>query len=128
MSKLSYMASIGEVYGDNFKQQAVYDKAVYVAKLYATNIVHKQFSFSNEGQAMWNGNNMKPEIIKSLMVQVRANNPKFRILHVDKTTPKVNMFPYLINGAVEYFIVVDMSGERTQLYSVYITPSKMEAF
>jgi len=122
------MASIGEVYGQDFQQKAVHDKAVYVAKLYASNIVHKVFSFRNDGATMWNGNNMKPEIIQALAGQVRTNNPKFRLQHISKTSPDINMFPYLINGAVEYFVVVDMSGKHTQLYSVYITPNRMEAF
>jgi hypothetical protein len=122
------MASIGEVYGDNFQTKAVHDKAAYVAKLYAANIVHKQLSFRNEGYTMWNGNNMKPEIITTLIQQVVGNNPQFRLVHVSKTSKDTNMFPYLINGAVEYFIVVDMSGKKTQLYSIYITPTQMEAF
>ena len=123
------MASIGEVYGNDFQAKAVYDKAAYVAKLYAANIVHKQLSFRNEGYTMWNGNNMKPEIIKTLISQVSGNNPKFRLVHVPKTSSDINMFPYLINGAVEYFIVVDMSSkDNVQLYSIYITPTQMEAF
>ena len=123
------MASIGEVYGDNFHQKAVYDKAVYAAKLYASNIVHKQFSFRNETADMWNGNNMKPEIINSLSEQVRANNPSFRLVHAPKTSTAVNRFPYLINGPVEYFNVVDLSVKgKTQIYSIYITPTQMEAF
>ena len=122
------MANIGEVYGDNFQEKATHDKATYVAKLYAANIVHKQFSFHNDGQAMWNGNNMKPEIINALLKQVPGNSPMFRLTHVPKTSPDVNMFPYLINGAVEYFVVIDMSGDNTQLYSIYITPTQMEAF
>lgn len=123
-----YMASIGEVYGNNFQTKAVHDKAAYVAKLYAANIVHKQFSFRNEGHNMFMNNNMKPEMIETLIHQVRTNNPKFRLVHVKKTSNDINMFPYLINGAVEYFIIIDMSGKQTQLYSVYITPTQMEAF
>jgi len=122
------MASIGEVYGNDFQQKAVYDKAVYVAKLYASNIAHKQFTFRNEGESMWNGNNMKPEILDALAQQVAMNNPKFRLKHICKTSNDINMFPYLINGAVEYFVIIDMSGDKTQLYSIYITPNRMEAF
>jgi len=122
------MANIGEVYGKNFQQQASHDKAVYVAKLYASNIVHKQFNFPNEGASMWNGNNMKPEIIKALCDQVRTNNDKFRLVHISKTSQDINMFPYLVNGAVEYFVVVEMVSDKVQLYSIYITPNRMEAF
>jgi hypothetical protein len=124
----SIMASIGEVYGQDFQEKAVYDKAEYVAKLYASNIAHKQFSFHNEGSAMWIKNNMKPEIINALIKQVAMNNQKFRMVHIVKTSPNINMFPYLINGAVEYFVVVDLTGKKIALYSIYITPTQMEAY
>ncbi len=122
------MASIGEVYGNDFQERAVHDKAAYVAKLYASNIVHKQFSFRNEGHSMWIGMNMKSDIIKELTSQVLANNAKFRLVHISKTSPELNIFPYLINGPVEYFVVVEIADKHTQLYSIYITPTQMEAF
>ena len=124
------MASISDVYGNDFQARALLEKATYVAKLYAVNIVHKQFSFRNEGQSMWNGqtHSMKPEIIRALVEQVHASNPHFSLVHVSKGSPEINAFPYFINGDVEYFVVVDMSGKHTQLYSVYITPTMMEAF
>ena len=123
------MASIGEVFGQNFQSQAVMGKAVYAAKLYASNIVHKQFSFRNESQDMWNGDNMKPELISTLKAQVLANNQMFRLTHVPKTSADINRFPYLINGPVEYFNVIDLSTKgKTLLYSIYITPTQMEAY
>lgn len=120
------MASIGEVYGTDFQDRSVHDKAIYAAKLYASNIAHKQFSFNNDGSAMWKGYNMKPEIIEALVSSIP---PQFRLKHISKTSPDINMFPYLINGAVEYFVLIDMSAPgKVQLYSIYITPTKMEAF
>lgn len=124
----SYMASIGEVYGTDFQSNATLEKARYNARIFASNIVHKQFSFRNECSDMWDKNNMKPEIIKYLTEQVRVNNPKFRMVYIPKTSEDVNMFPYLINGAVEYFVVTDMSTQSVQLYSIYLTPTFMEAF
>ena len=125
------MASINEVYGNNFKESATLDKASYAAKLYATNIAHKQFNFRNESQEMWNGNNMKPEVIQILTSQPSAINANIRVVHISKTSADLNMFPYLINGPVEYFVVVDTEGTaagRTQIYSIYVTPMKMEAY
>jgi len=123
------MASIGEVYGTDFQDRSVHDKAIYAAKLFATNIAHKQFSFNNDGSAMWKGYNMKPEIIEALLGSIPAINPQLRLTHISKTSPDINMFPYLINGAVEYFVLIDMStSSKVQLYSIYITPTKMEAF
>lgn len=125
------MANIGEVYGNNFQQQATMDKAVYAAKLFASNIAHKQFNFRNDTSDMWNGNNMKPEIITALKQQVCANNPNMQLIHIIKTSNDINMFPYLINGAVEYFVAVDTTTAhegKTQVYSLYITPQQMEAY
>jgi len=124
------MASLGEVYGTNFHENAVKDKAIYAVKLYANNIAHKQFSFRNDSSEMWIGANMKPDIIKTFISQVTLCNTKIKLVHINKLDQsKLNMFPYLINGPVEYFIVIDMSPEvQTQLYSIYITPSQMEPF
>jgi hypothetical protein len=41
------------------------------------------------------------------------------------------MFPYIINGPVEYFVAIDTEGTakgRTQIYSIYVTPLKMDAY
>ena len=120
------MANIGEVYGTNFQSQAINERALYAAKLIATNIVNKEFSFRNDSSSMWLQHNMKAEIIKALCDQVRLNNASFRLVHVPKTSNATRRFPYLINGAVEYFNVVDLA--KKQIYSIYITPQLMEAF
>ena len=120
------MADINEVYGNNFQEKSIGEKAAYAAKLFASNIVHKQFSFRNDSASMWLQNNMKSEAVATLIAQVKANNPLFRLVHVSKTSNKINGFPYLINGAVEYFIVVEL--EKNQMYSIYITPQLMEAY
>jgi hypothetical protein len=123
------MASLNAVYGDKYQEQALKDKALYFAKLYATNIVHKQFSFRQEAHEMWQGNNMKSNIITALVGTVPVINNGFRVVHIPKTSNKINMFPYLIDGPVEYFVVVDFTNQdKTQLYSVYITPQEMNAY
>ena len=124
------MSSINEVYGSSFQENAVKDKAMYAAKLYATNIAHKQFNFRNESPDMWVGHNMRPDVIPAFLSLVPSVNPNMRLIHVPKMDQeKINMFPYLIKGPVEYFILVDMSPKtKTQLYSLFITPFNMDAF
>jgi hypothetical protein len=125
------MASINEVYGNNFREAASSDKANYAAKLYATNIAHKQFNFRNEAPEMWQGNNMKQSAIQVITTQPSTINNNLRVVHIPKTSKDINMFPYLINGPVEYFVVVDtehMASGKTQIYSIYITSMKMEAY
>lgn len=122
------MASINDVYGKNYQRESVGERVAYAVKLLASNIAHKNFVFNYDSNVAWNGNNMKKEAIDLLMTQVKSINPKFRAVHIPKTSPKINMFKYLINGSVEYFIVTDLSGEEGKIYSVYITPTKMEPY
>lgn len=125
------MANIGDVYGKDFQQRACLDKAVHASSIYAQNIAHKQFNFRNNSSEMWDGNNIKPEIIRSLCEQVRSGNKYMELVHIPKTAGLVNMFPYLINGAVEYFLAVDTehsAQKKTPVYSIYITPSYMSAY
>lgn len=123
------MASLNAVYGDKFQEQAIKDKALYVAKLYATNIVHRQFAFRQESIEMWQGCNMKPDIIQIIMQLVPSINNGFRLMHIPKTSNRINIFPYLIDGPVEYFVVVDFTNQnKTQMYSIYITPQSMEVY
>lgn len=120
------MAAVNEVYGNNFAERAQIDKAQYIAKLCGTNIAHKQFNFRNDNSGMWSGNRIRPEALQALADTVRTVNPNMRLVYVDKTTSAVNRFPYLVNGTVEYFNVVEIADR--QIYSVYITPSQMEVF
>jgi hypothetical protein len=124
------MSNINEVYGASFQENAIKDKAMYAAKLYATNIAHKQFNFRNESPDMWVGHNMRPDILTQFVPLVQTVNPNMRLIHIQKTDQeKINMFPYLIKGPVEYFILVDLSPKtKTQLYSLFITPFNMDAF
>lgn len=122
------MAQIGEVYGTNYSEQSKIERMKYAVKLISANIANKNLMFRHDSSEMWAGNNMRKEAIKMLMEQVQRLNPKFKITYVDKTTSKVNMFPYLINGPVEYFVVTDLSEDQIKLYQIYVTPSLMEAF
>ncbi len=122
------MASINEVYGKQFREKAVLDKALNAAKLLSTNIAHKQFNFRHESPDMWNGNNMKEEVINTLVKSPSALNPNLRVIHISKTSNEIDMFPYLINGPVEYFVVIETTDKDTRIYSIYITSMKMEAY
>ena len=80
---------------------------------------------------MWDGNNMKGEIIQALLAHVKSVNQDMRIVNIKKTSEDINMFPYLINGPVEYFLVFDAEHAakgKTQIYSLYITPLKMDSY
>jgi hypothetical protein len=121
------MASIGEVYGKNFKEKAMNDKALHACNILVKNIVNNQLSFRCNSKEMWDNNNMKPNMIKTLCKQV-SRNANLEMIHVLKTSKNINAFPYLIKGPVEYFILIDTSKVntgQTNVYSLYITPDEM---
>jgi hypothetical protein len=124
------MASLSEVYGENYKNQSVAAALTQAAKIYATNMSQRQFNFRNDTPEMWQGNNMKTDAINLLQTYVQNMNPEMRLIHCDKTQPnEINCFPYLKNGAVEYFLLVDTKGEeQARVYSLSITPQQMESF
>ena len=122
------MAELNEIYGNNYEKESLEEKIKYSVKLIGTNIAHKNFVFKHDSTPMWDGNNISERVIKMLLSQVQKVNSKFRMTHVDKRTDMVNMFPYLINGSVEYFVVTSMEDDNVRLYSLYITPNLMEAY
>jgi hypothetical protein len=132
------MASINEVYGQNFQQVAKQGKADYAVNLYAVNLSHREFNFRNDSQDMWqtkpqDPNNMLPSSIQLLIRTVSLQNKHLTVLHIPKTSPEMNMFPYLINGPVEYFVMIDTepvanNAQPANVYLFYITPYKMAAY
>ena len=103
------MAEIGEVYGNNYQEQSEVERIRYATKIIGTNIGHKKFSFRYDSGVLWQNNNMKNAGIKMIISQTQKVNTHFKLTHVDKRTDKVNMFPSLINGPVEYFVLTDLS-------------------
>jgi len=120
------MASVQEVYGNNYNLEACYQRLNYSAKVLATNIAELNFKIRHDSQYLWLNNNMKPEAIKLIIDKVHNINSRFVMERIDKTSQMVNMFPYLIDGAVEYFRIVDL--QRYRIYLLYITPFNIEAY
>ena len=120
------MSSVQEVYGQNYNIESCYQRLNYSAKILAANIAQLSFNVRHDSEHMWQNNNMKPDAIRLLIEKVHNINPMFQMDHINKTCQLVNMLPYLIDGAVEYFRIVDK--KRNRLYLLYITPENIEAF
>ena len=120
------MASVQEVYGTNYNVEACYQRLNYSAKVLSANISELSFKIRHDSEYMWQGNNMKPEATKLLVEKVQNMNPSFIMTHVDKRSKEINMFPYLIDGEVEYFRIVDL--RKCRIYLIYITPFNIEPF
>ncbi len=121
------MASISEAYGSNYKESSCKEAVMSNARLMANNIINRKLTFRYSNQAMWTGSNMSQNAINSLLSAINSD-PKTRIKHILKTSQDTSMFPYLVNGPVEYFVVIDLKSNPTKLYSIYITPTLVEAF
>ena len=120
------MADVADVYGNQFQSQSFHDRIKNVARLLGTNIAHKNFPFRLEAESVFCKHNMHEEAIKQVIIQVQATNKMLRLTHVNKLSDKINIFPYLINGPVEYFVLTDLAEKK--LIMLYISPKITEPF
>jgi hypothetical protein len=120
------MASVNEVYGNNYNKEACEGRIKYSVKILSSNIAQLSLNIRHDSEYIWKGNNMLQEAINGIISSVQEMNTYFHIDHIIKTSPQVNMLPYLIDGPVEYFRIIDLKNNR--LYLLYITPSNMEPY
>ncbi len=120
------MASINEVYGNNYQDDALIDAIKSNVRIITNNITNQKINFRYDSKSMWSGMNMNHKAVKMLIDSINNTNT-LRLTYIDKRSNKVAMFPYLVNGAVEYFVLTDMSKNPVKLYSIYITPTIVEA-
>jgi|694.fasta_scaffold40265_5 hypothetical protein len=120
------MASLKAVYGDTYDMDIKTDYINHVVNLYANNIANKEFILTYNSSKMWVNCNLPQDIITNLIITAQNLNPKIRLTHVNKNSKYINIFPALIKGAVEYFILTDL--KENVFYSLYITPDKMSVF
>lgn len=123
------MAKISEAYGDNYFSETNQNSLNHMCSLFVSNIVGLNLNLRQNNKCLWDGANMKDESIHTLVKGVGERNKLMRLVHISKTSGLVSkVFPYSINGPVEYFVLVDMTGAEIQIYSLYITPNQIEPF
>lgn len=120
------MASVREVYGNEYSNEAILARVSFSAKALAQNIAQLQLNMRHESDTLWNGNNMLKEALGMIIDQVCKISPHLKITHLNKFSSDTDMLPYLIDGAVEYFRVIDYKFKK--IYLIYITPFNMEQF
>jgi hypothetical protein len=121
------MALIQEVYGANYQESTKSSRVNTIAGVIAGNIVNKNFSVRQDTSALWEGKRMPRENLELLIKLVYKNNSSMRLTHIDPSSKYINVFPYLVSGAVEYFVLTDFSGDGVYQFAIYITPTYMEA-
>ena len=120
------MAEIQEVYGQQYQTDSQIQRMRYSVNVLANNIGQLNLTTRFESHSMWNSQNLKPEAIQELIQAVAQRDSKMLLQHIPKTTSQANMFPYLIDGAVEYFRLIDL--KRSRVYLLYLTPFQMEPY
>jgi len=118
------MASLKNVYGDNFNEISLKTNVDSIINLFSSNIAHKEFKYTINTCSLWKDNDLNPNVINGLIDRVVKLNPKMRLTHINKYTKYVNIFPILISNKVEYFILTDLNSRNA--YHIYITPEKMD--
>lgn len=118
------MASIKSVYGSTFHEDSIKNHSTNLVNLFSTNLSNKEFAFSISSCDLWRNNSLPNEIILNLIMAVQTKNPSVRLTHISKDSNYINMFPYILKSAAEYFILTDLTDRK--FYSIYITPEKMD--
>ena len=117
------MTSIKLVYGDNFVNDSLSDNINQLINIFATNLANKEFNLTINNSKLWKDDNIPINLIEKLMETTQKYNEKMRLTHVNKKSKFINMFPILISGPVEYFVLTDI--EEKVFYSIFITPEKI---
>jgi len=120
------MAEIGEVYGQRYQDESQIQRMEYAVNIISNNIVHLNLKSKFQSRSMWNGHNLKPLAVQSLIKSVHERDSKMILQHIPKTSNMVNMFPYLIDGEVEYFRLLNLNVNK--VYLLYLTPVCMEPY
>ena len=122
------MSELEEVYGSNYQTQSRQYDTDKVVKDIANNLAHRNYVLMKDSAPLWKDNNLPKKTIQALIKTVSKINPHMRLTHVSKTSSMINIFPAIINGPCEYFVLTDLSKNRVVLESVYITPGAVNAF
>ena len=123
------MAELNDVYGQNYQDESKSSKVNYVLNTITNNLAHRQFNFRLVDSAdLWDvRHNLSTTSIESLIQKVKAMNKQMCLVHLDKTSNKINMLPELVvDSPVEYFMIID--GEFHRAYFIYITPYEVNAY
>ena len=122
------MASVSDVYGEQYHRQNKEERSKQVIQHIVNNLSHLelQFTLFSESHTIWRENDIDPTSITYLVSSLQKTNPKLRLFHVPKTSPLIHSFPYFKNGPAEYFVLLHL--ETKHLYQFVITPSRVTPY
>ena len=120
------MATIDEVYGDNFSQEAFSSRVRHICDLISSNFANLNFQLRHEYGPIFRQGGMDPKEIQQIIEKTQLLNPEIIVQHLRKGTDELKMLPYMLTIPAEYFRIVDIS--RQKIYLVYVSTQNMEAY
>jgi len=120
------MADILTEYGTDYKQDVLQDKRKNALDVIANNLANCELTFVYNSTSLWNNYNMYRGAIKAVLKRANALSPDTHIGHIDKRGSEVKQLPYLLNGTVEYWYVLNIP--RKTIYYCYSTPTQFESY
>ena len=120
------MATINEVYGNDFRQEAFSARVGHITDLIAGNFANLTFSLRHDYSPVFRSTGMAQREIDEIVAKAWALNQDILVLPIRKGTAETTMLPYLLNVPAEYFRVVDMPKQK--IYLVYVSVDNMEAY
>jgi hypothetical protein len=119
------MASLKSAYGDNYKTQTENDYENYSLNIISNNISNNEYSIKIDTFKLWNEKGLNKNFIVNLINSIKTKNPFLRLVHIERNSNNINIFPVLFPGNAEYFVLIDTKNKK--FISLYLTPENMEA-
>jgi len=120
------MATIDDVYGKNFTQEAFVGRVNHIVDLIASNFANLSFQLRHNYSPLFRQGGMDPSEIAQIVAKTQTLNPSLIVTPIHKNTEEVRMLPYLMTIPAEYFRIVDLT--RQKIYLVYVSTESMEAY
>ena len=116
------MASLSDVYGDNYSCEVKQSRVDHVVNVLVKNISARNYDFRFDSSSVWTGNNINDSAKKALLFRIKKIcNKQCLFEYIDKRDPsQLPMLPNLINGPVEYFYTIDF--DKVEIHFIFITP------
>ena len=120
------MATINEVYGQDYSQQAFVSRVRHITDLIASNFANLNFKLRHDYSPLFRRIGMDPAEIQQIVEKTAALNPNVIVLPIQKNTEEMKMLPYLLTIPAEYFRILDIQSQK--IYLVYVSTENMEAY
>jgi hypothetical protein len=120
------MATIDEVYGQEYRQQSFTSRVGHITDLIASNFANLNFKLRHDYSPLFTREGVAPAELQQIVDKTKALNPSVIVLPIKRDSEELGMLPYLLTVPAEYFRILDIDHQK--IYLAYVSIDNMEAY